>query len=95
MTVSCPKCDADITETYEPDDPSVGITGGWYCDTCDLGVAEWEIEREPSEDDVPISFARKRDPGEKVGTPLSELSGRPGHKGYAEFCQIACSWGYD
>ena len=44
-TVDCPKCDADITETYKPDDPSVGVTGGWYCDTCDLGVAEWEIER--------------------------------------------------
>lgn len=40
----------------------------------------------------------------KLGTPLSELSGRPGpkddighpdHARYAEFCRIARSWGYD
>lgn len=31
----------------------------------------------------------------KLGTPLSEISGRPGHKGYDEFCRIAESWGYD
>lgn len=29
----------------------------------------------------------------KLGTPLSELSGRPGHPGYAEFRRIARSWG--
>ena len=28
------------------------------------------------------------------GTPLSELSGRPGHKGYDEFVRIANSWGF-
>lgn len=28
------------------------------------------------------------------GTPLSELSGRPGTSGYAEFTRIAESWGY-
>ena len=31
----------------------------------------------------------------QLGTPLSELSGRPGHKGYEKFCEIARSWGYD
>lgn len=30
----------------------------------------------------------------QIGTSLSELSGRPGHPGYAEFCRIAESWGY-
>lgn len=30
-----------------------------------------------------------------LGTPISELSGRPGHAGYAEFKRIASSWGYD
>ncbi len=30
----------------------------------------------------------------KIGTPLSELSGRPGHDGYAEFKRISDSWGY-
>ena len=31
----------------------------------------------------------------QIGTPLSELSGRPGHPGYEEFERIARSWGYD
>ena len=31
----------------------------------------------------------------KLGTPLSQLSGRPGTDGYAEFCRIARSWGYE
>lgn len=29
----------------------------------------------------------------EVGTPISELSGRPGHPGYERFCEIARSWG--
>ena len=29
----------------------------------------------------------------KIGTPLSQISGRPGHPGYEEFCRIARSWG--
>lgn len=31
----------------------------------------------------------------QFGTPLSELSGRPGHPGYEKFKTIAKSWGYD
>lgn len=31
----------------------------------------------------------------KLGTPLSELSGRPGHPGYEKFKAIARSWGHD
>ena len=31
----------------------------------------------------------------ELGTPLSELSGRPGHPGYSKFKAIAASWGYD
>ena len=31
----------------------------------------------------------------RIGTPISELSGQPGKPGYAEFCRIAKSWGYD
>lgn len=49
----CPKCGADISETYESWDPDVGImAAGWYCDTCDEGFiddsddsAEYESER--------------------------------------------------
>ncbi len=99
--MNCPKCDADIGDTYEPDDPSVGIVGGYYCDACDLAVGRDDYE--PREDDVPIGPA-PRHPDGKIGTPISELSGQPGdpkdlsdprHAGYAEFCRIARSWGYD
>lgn len=31
---------------------------------------------------------------EQFGTPLSQLSGRPGTDGYARFVAIAESWGY-
>ncbi len=30
-----------------------------------------------------------------LGTPISELSGRPGRPGYERFKEIARSWGYD
>lgn len=30
----------------------------------------------------------------RLGTPISELSGRPGHPGFSKFTQIAESWGY-
>tara|TARA_R110002072_G_scaffold302699_1_gene487424 strand:+ start:11188 stop:11445 length:258 start_codon:yes stop_codon:yes gene_type:complete len=31
----------------------------------------------------------------KMGMPISQLSGRPGHPGYGKFVDIARSWGYD
>lgn len=93
-TVHCPKCDADISDTYERADPSVGMMcGGWYCDTCDHPICEHEIEHEPMPGDVQVSFAR--DPGERLGTPLSELSNVPGTAGHEEFKRIARSWGHD
>lgn len=83
----CPKCDADIDGTYEGADPSVGMmSGGYYCDACDLAIGEHEVEHEPMPGDVPISFARA--PGEPLGTKLSEMTD-------AKFVQIARSWGYD
>ena len=30
-----------------------------------------------------------------LGTPIGQLSGNPGHPGYAEFCRIAGTWGHD
>lgn len=30
-----------------------------------------------------------------LGTPISQLSGRPGEPGYDEFKRIARSWGYE
>lgn len=45
----CPKCGADISGTYQPYDPDVGImSGGWFCDACDLVV---EVEDDPFEED--------------------------------------------
>ena len=32
---------------------------------------------------------------EKFGTPISQLSGRPGDAGYSEFVRIANSWGFE
>jgi hypothetical protein len=30
-----------------------------------------------------------------LGTPMSQISGRPGRQGYEEFKRIAASWGHD
>lgn len=49
--MNCPKCDADISDTFEESDPTTGIVGGWYCDACGLAVAEWEHPYEPDEDE--------------------------------------------
>lgn len=32
---------------------------------------------------------------QQIGTPISQLSGRPGHPGFDNFSRIAGSWGYD
>lgn len=92
-TSHCPKCEADVSDSYEGADPSVGIfAAGWYCDTCDLFI---EHAYEPMEDDVPIISATEALGDRPRGTPISQLSGRPGEPGYAEFKRIAKSWGYD
>ena len=90
--MKCPKCDADISDSWQETEPDVGIVGGYYCDACDLAVDG--DDRDPMPDDVgiePAPFDRDR----PIGTPLSQLSGQPGHEGYAEFARIARSWGYD
>ncbi len=94
----CPKCSADISESYEPDDWSIGIVGGWYCDACDTGFNESEIPHETFDDDVPIFGGR--DPILPLGMPVSDLAGRPdgtrdGQVRYENFERIAKSWGYD
>lgn len=35
------------------------------------------------------------DIGHQIGTPVRQISGRPVHPGFGEFCRIARSWGYD
>lgn len=40
-TAYCPKCEQDISDTYQAYDPDVGImSAGWYCDACDIFVEE-------------------------------------------------------
>lgn len=90
----CPKCGVDISESYEPGDWSTGVVAGWYCDACDLGVGE-DDRYEPMEGDVPIMSAKEFRGDRPLGTPLSELSTKPGTPGYAEFWRIAKSYGYD
>ena len=109
--MNCPKCHADISESYEPEDWSVGINAGWFCDACDLGVGD-DGDRGPvGEDNVGIPPAPRPADG-KYGTPISQLSGQPGpsrcvsltasiapghpdHVRYENFTRIARSWGYD
>jgi hypothetical protein len=39
--MNCPKCDADISDSYQPAEHDVGImSSGWYCDTCELPVED-------------------------------------------------------
>lgn len=33
-------------------------------------------------------------PQHQLGTPISKVCGRPGHKGYSEFVRISESWGH-
>lgn len=96
----CPKCDADISDSWEPDDPSVGIVGGWFCDACDLPVEGWKHPREPMEGDVLIGPV-PRGPDEPIGMPISEAAGRavppdhPDYQKFLNFSRIAKSWGFD
>jgi hypothetical protein len=52
--MECPNCGGDISDTYQPPDPEVGIeNGGWFCDPCDLFVQEepWPDDDEPYDRD--------------------------------------------
>lgn len=95
MTINCPKCDADVSDSYEPADFSVGIMGGgWYCGDCDIAINEEDYS--PMDDDVPTGPGPEpRDPSKPLGTPLSEISTQPGTQGYAEWLRISKSWGHD
>lgn len=51
--LECPKCGVDISDSYQREEPDVGISAGWYCDACDLAVSD-EDGYEPHDDDVPL-----------------------------------------
>ena len=99
----CPKCGTDVSDSYEQEDYSCGITAGWFCDACDLPIGD-DGRYEPMEGDVPIMTAKEFRGDRPLGTPISELAGQPGdprnpddprHAGYAEFKRIARSYGHD
>lgn len=50
----CPKCQQDISDSYQGAEPDVGIMGGgWYCDACNEAYGD-EDGYEPHDDDVPL-----------------------------------------
>lgn len=60
--MKCPKCDTDISETYQGPEPDVGIMlGGWFCDACDLAVSD-EDGPKPHDDDVTIFGSSEKSP---------------------------------
>jgi transcription elongation factor Elf1 len=43
----CPKCGADISDSYESAEPDVGImSSGFYCEVCDIAYAAEEDDYE-------------------------------------------------
>lgn len=45
----CPKCDEDISDSYQGQEVDVGImSGGWYCEKCEVYISE---EDENHDDD--------------------------------------------
>ena len=50
----CPKCDADVSDSYQAAEPDVGImSSGYYCDACDLAIDSDDGDR-CHDDDVQI-----------------------------------------
>lgn len=50
--MNCPKCDADVSDSFQSAEPDVGImSSGYYCDACDLAI---DHEDEYHDDDVAI-----------------------------------------
>ncbi len=62
----CPKCGADISDSFVEYDPSVGVMGqGWYCEVCDLFVDDdddgsdyYDYERDSARDNKLIHGLR-------------------------------------
>lgn len=79
--MNCPKCDTDISESYQGAEPDVGImSGGWFCDACDLAVSD-EDGYEPRDDDVQI-----------FGASTSPMD--VANNGLCQHCQTRLELGY-
>lgn len=84
-------------ERFEPGCNSItGLVSAINGDQCEIaayvarpwvkGVGSGSGEKTVT---VPLSEV-----GHRIGTPISQLSGRPGHDGFSDFSRIARSWGY-
>ncbi len=96
----CPKCGADISDTWQEAELDIGINAGWFCDACDLGVGD-EGGYEPMEGDVEIGPA-PRSPDGRYGVPISMLQRRvpapddfEGQVKFENWKRLCRSWGYD
>lgn len=57
---TCSKCQEDITESYQADEPNVGIVGGWFCEKCNEGYTD-EGEPDWNDDDVHVHLDYSKD----------------------------------
>lgn len=102
MALSCdhPGCDKQARQALPgwrpPSRPEIDSfllgcqSAGWVCfptGSKELGAHYCPWHAHPADRIPPVP----RD----LGTPISELSGRPGHPGWDRFKAIAASWGYD
>lgn len=86
----CPECCEHPDYQYEAGERD------YFCIECgEAAPYEWIDDRCRCDDDCGGVFIFGRETSKTIGTPISELSGRPGHDGYDKFVQIAKSWGYD
>lgn len=86
----CPDCCEHPDYEYERGDRD------YFCVECGNSAPyDWIDGLQGDDDCCGVSFYSEREPGEPIGTPISELSGRTGHPGFERFKAIAQSWGYD
>lgn len=58
-------------------------------------TAVWETSPMRFRQERSVMVLSEASIGLRMGTPINQLSGRPGHAGFEEFSRIARSWGYD
>lgn len=51
--MDCPKCGADISDSFQEAEYDVGLNAGWFCDACGEGFID-EDGPEHHDDDLPL-----------------------------------------
>jgi hypothetical protein len=78
--------------------PDLSDRLGWEILGAQGDISEWMAEPVRGTSSIAVAAeaeAMRTQQPEPIGTPISELSGRPGQPGYERFRDIAASWGYD